>query len=398
MTTTLLIANPSADVYGSDLQMLQTVSAMCTRGWRVIVVMPDDGPLVPMLTERGAEVEFLSFPVLRRSNASAAGILALAANIARALPRMRRLLEAVAPDVVYVNTVTIPWWLAVARSVRIGVVCHVHEAEAQDRRSVRVALNAPLLAANSLIAISPAVVDATTRDLPALRRRTRLIYNGVPQPDLDLPVVEAASPFRLAVIGRLSPRKAPDVALEAVGELRRAGRDVHLEVCGTPFAGYEWYEQELRARADEDDLAGSVTFSGYVSPVWPALARSHAVLAPSLREPFGNAVVEAQFAHRPVVAAAAMGHLETVQHEETGLLVPPGQSSPMAAAVARLMDDPAFATCLAEKARTHALDRFAVDRYGTEVADLVGSLREGRRRAGSHNGSSTRSREVVRGA
>lgn len=395
MTTTLLIANPSSDVYGSDLQMLQTVSAMYARGWRVVVVLPEDGPLVPLLTERGAQVHFLAFPVLRRSNASAAGVVALSARAMRALPGMRRLLKNVSPDVVYVNTVTIPWWLAAARSARIGVVCHVHEAESQDRRLVRVALNAPLLAANSLIAISPCTVKATTRDLPMLKGRTRLIYNGVPQPDFDPPAIDTARPFRLAVIGRLSPRKAPHVALEAVAELRRAGRDVHLDVCGTPFAGYEWYERELRARADEDDLAGAVTFAGYVSPVWSALARSHAVLAPSLREPFGNAVVEAQFARRPVIAAAAMGHLETVQHEETGLLVPPGQASAMAAAAARLMDDPDLATSLAERAKARSLARFTVDRYDSEVADLVGSQQRGRRHADSNHTSSTRSRESV---
>ncbi|MBO1756833.1 glycosyltransferase family 4 protein [Allobranchiibius sp. CTAmp26] len=370
---------------------------MRARDWRVVVVIPDDGPLVPLLTERGAEVEFLAFPVVRRSNMSAAGIVALGADAMRALPGMRRLLRSVAPDAVYVNTVTIPWWITAARSVRIGAVCHVHEAEAEDRRLIRVALNTPLLAANSLIAISPSVMDATTRDVPALKRRTHLIYNGVPQPSVDVPAVPAPLPFRLAVIGRLSPRKAPHIALEAVAELRRAGRDVHLDVCGTPFAGYEWYEQELRARAQEDDLAGAVTFSGYVSPVWPALARSHAVLAPSLREPFGNAVVEAQFACRPVIAAAAMGHLETVQHEETGLLVPPGEAGPMAASMARLMDDPGFAMALAERARARAVDRFAVDRYGSEIADLVGALRPDRRRARNH-GRSARPREVARGA
>lgn len=398
MTATLLIANPSADVYGSDLQMLQTVSAMRARGWRVVVVIPDDGPLVPMLTERGAEVQFLPFPVLRRSNVSAAGILGLAAHAVRALPGMRHLVKAVGADVVYVNTVTIPWWLTAARSARVKAVCHVHEAEAQDRRSVRVALTAPLLAADSIIAISPSAVEAITRDIPALKKRTSLIYNGVPRPDREIATVEALRPFRLAVIGRLSPRKAPHVALEAVAELRRAGRDVRLEVCGTPFEGYEWYEEELRARAAEDDLAGAVTFSGYVSPVWPALARSHAVLAPSLREPFGNAVVEAQFAHRPVVAAAAMGHLDTVRHEETGLLVRPGQPRAMAGAAARLMDDPAFAASLADRAMARSAALFSTDRYAAEIADHLDGLRRTRRDVFVPSGSAALTAEVARGA
>ena len=42
----VLIANPSPDVYGSDLQMLETVTAVRDAGYRVKVALPSDGPLV----------------------------------------------------------------------------------------------------------------------------------------------------------------------------------------------------------------------------------------------------------------------------------------------------------------------------------------------------------------
>ena len=81
------------------------------------------------------------------------------------------------------------------------------------------------------------------------------------------------------------------------------------------------------------ELAGRVRFSGYCSPIWPVLERADIVVAPSLQEPFGNVVVEAQLAGRPVVAAAAYGHLESITDVETGLLVPPGDAAALAEAV-----------------------------------------------------------------
>ena len=57
---------------------------------------------------------------------------------------------------------------------------------------------------------------------------------------------------------------------------------MELQVCGTPFEGYEWYEAQLRDRAGQPDLAGAVTFLGYVSPVWPTLAEADAFVATSL--------------------------------------------------------------------------------------------------------------------
>ncbi|TKV61711.1 glycosyltransferase family 4 protein [Nakamurella flava] len=379
---TLLIANPSSDVYGSDLQMLETVTAMTEAGWRVVVSTPDDGPLIDLLTGRGAEVIRPRYPVLRRENASVRGMARLIADIMRSLPVLYRTIRQVDPDVVLVNTVTLPWWLLGSRLMGRPTVGYVHEAELGDSRPVKLALNGPLVFAHRLIVISPSSLQAVTETVKRLGERSRMIFNGVPEPTGAVEgVTRREGPRRIAIVGRLSPRKGTDVALDTVGLLRAGGRDVVLEVCGTAFAGYEWFTEQLHERATRPDLAGAVTFSGYVNPVWPVLAEAEVVLAPSLREPFGNAVVEAQLAQRPVVAAAEMGHLVSVQDGETGLLVPAGDAAAAAAAVARLLDDPAEADRIAATARRRALERFSVERYRAEVVELMTEVRSlGRRR------------------
>lgn len=369
---TLLIANPSSDVYGSDLQMLQTVAAARNDGWRVIVAVPERGELTPALEELGAEIRCIPCPVLRRSSSSPRGVLSLGATVASTIPRLVREIRSIDPDVVYVNTETIPWWLAAARAARVPTVCHVHEAEAQDARIVRTGLNLPLLAASRIITISKPAAEAI--NLPSARARAHLIYNGVPGPDGAVEDPPASDPFRFAVVGRLSPRKAPHVALDGVALARSRGRHVTLDVCGTPFAGYEWYERELKTRAERADLAGAVRFVGYVSPIWSTLAQVNGVLAPSLREPFGNAVVEAQLARRPVIASASMGHLETVLHEETGLLVPPDNAEGMAAAIERIMDDEVLRDNLIAHAEKRAIECFSVERYHSQVVEVLTSM------------------------
>ena len=105
---------------------------MIERGWRVVVAVPADGPLVARLQERGAEVRFVSFPVLRRANTSVAGFARMAAEAALGLPRLLRVIKRVSPAVVYVNTVTLPWWLLAARLAGRPAICHLHEAETGD--------------------------------------------------------------------------------------------------------------------------------------------------------------------------------------------------------------------------------------------------------------------------
>lgn len=369
--TTVLVANPSPDVYGSDLQMLESISAMTDRGWRVVVAIPSDGELVPRIRERGAEVIMVHFPVLRRANASLRSFVSMVGDALWSMPRLLRLMRRLNVDVVYVNTVTLPWWLLATKIARVPSVCHLHEAETQDKAAIRKALILPLRLATAVIVISKSALGAMSESDPSLTRKARLIYNGVPRPP-QTPVRPARKlPFHAVVVGRLSPRKAPHLALAAVGLLRQRGHDVTVELAGTAFEGYEWYVSELESRAEEKDLRGSVTFSGYCSPIWPALARADIVVAPSLREPFGNAVVEAQLSLRPVVATAALGHLESIVDEESGLLVPPEDVEAMAAAILRLLEDEPLASRLADNAAERADRLFSTDRYSREICDLL---------------------------
>ncbi|GAB3308223.1 glycosyltransferase family 4 protein [Epidermidibacterium keratini] len=370
----VLIANPSPDVYGADLQMLESVRALVSGGCDVRVVVPGDGPLVESLLTAGAAVGYLNVPVLRRASMSPAGLVRLAAQVGRALPRMCRLLRRERPDVLYVNTITIPWWLVAARLTGVPVVTHLHEAEARDRAVVRRALMSPMLLAHRIIAISNTARDAAVAAVPPLADRIRVIYNGVPSPPTSPSPAGHSAPHRLAVIGRLSPRKATHVALEATALLVARGYDVHLDVVGTCFTGYEWYEEELRARASRDDLVGRITFHGYRSPIWPELAASEIVLAPSLGEALGNVVIESQHSMRPVVATAVAGHRESIVDGQTGVLVPASDAVAMADAAQRLIDDPGHADVIAVAAARSADRRFSTHRYSTEISEFVRSL------------------------
>ena len=366
-----LIAHPSPDVYGADLQMLRTVDALRMNGWEVVVCLPRHGALAPMIIERGADVVIVEYPVLRKSELSPRRIVQLAAAATASLVRIRGLIRARQPALVIVNTVTLPWWIAGARLASTPVICHLHEAEVGMGAWKGRALMSPLVLAKSIIVISDAAMSAMTEAIPWLRSRSTLIYNGVSQPPhMPRPYRPPDRP-RILVIGRLSPRKAPDLALEAVALLRSRGYDVELEIAGTPFEGYEWYERQLRARADCDDLRGHVTFAGYASPIWPHLDDASIVVQPTQYEPFGLAVVEAQFALRPVVASGALGHLETISHEVTGLLSKPGDVESIADNVARLLDNPDEAIEITQRARLEALNRFSTDRYAREVAQLA---------------------------
>ncbi|WP_137293332.1 glycosyltransferase family 4 protein [Nocardioides dongxiaopingii] len=373
---TVLMGHHTPDVYGSDLQMLESVSALVERGTRVLVTLPGEGPLSPLLRERGAEIVVLDVPVLRKSSLTPVGLLTLAARMARRLPAMVRLLRREQADAVYVNTLTVPLWLVAGRVARRPTLCHVHEAQDSGPRLLRAALAAPLLLADRVLVNSEASRRALAEALPPTVRRASVVYNGVAGPPSEPAPAPVATdgPARVAMVGRLSPRKGTDLLVEAVARLVAEGRDVALDLAGTVFAGYEWFEEELRARAGAEDLRGRVAFHGYLHPVWDLLAGSTVVVVPSRHEPFGNTAVEAQLSGRPVVVAGVQGLTEIVTDGETGLVVPGEDVAALAAAIGRLLDDPVRAASLGADGRRSALKRFGTDTYRTRIADEIGTL------------------------
>ena len=373
---TVLIAHPSADLYGSDRVMLETVDALVAAGRRVVVTLPADGPLVQLIEARGARVELCLSPVLRKSALRPVGMVKLLLETARSLPASISLIRRSGAAVVLVNTVTIPFWIPVARLVRRPVICHVHEAEASASSVIKRALALPLLLANKLIVNSRFSLGVLTSSFARLGRKATVVLNAVAGP--EQPTLARAGldgVVRLLYIGRLSPRKGPDVAIEAVNVLRARGVRASLDLVGAPFPGYEWFEQDLRDLVRRKDLGGAVTFHGFQSDVWPHLLSADVVVVPSVKdEPFGNTAVESVLSARPVVVSATSGLQEAVEGYGSAQQVRPADPHALADAIGRVHDDwPTFREKAFQDAHT-AAERHAPAEYARRVCEIVDSV------------------------
>lgn len=374
---TILLAHPSADLYGSDRVFLETVEAFVREGSTVIVTMPADGPLGPLLLERGADVRFVPTLVLRKSLLTPRGIGELLAQTFRGLRAGNRLLREVQPDLVWTNTITIPLWTALARLRGLPSVVHVHEAEGSAKPIVMRALGFPLLFADRLVANSEYSARILRRSYVRLGRRTTVVANGVPGPDRVTPPREhVIEQLRVLFIGRLSPRKGPDLAIEAVDELRRRGIDARLDVVGAVFPGYEWFEAELVATIQERGLGDRITLHGFQPTPWPYLAASDVLVVPSrLDEPFGNTAVESVLAARPVVVSDTSGLREAAAGYGSALFVKPSDSGAIADALSEIrLNWPARSSAALADERI-ASERHSIRSYQDRIIDSTAGLR-----------------------
>jgi glycosyltransferase involved in cell wall biosynthesis len=100
---------------------------------------------------------------------------------------------------------------------------------------------------------------------------------------------------------------------------------------------------------------------GFVPPgeLGPYYERAAVVVCPSRREGYGVVAREAMAYGRPVVATAVGGLVDAVEHERTGLLVPPGDVRALRRALQRLLADAELRARLGAAAREHAQARLS---------------------------------------
>tara|TARA_R110002020_G_scaffold214865_6_gene422056 strand:+ start:12998 stop:14224 length:1227 start_codon:yes stop_codon:yes gene_type:complete len=377
--TTCLVVHPGAELYGSDRVLIESVSGLMAAGMHVTVLLPTDGPLAFLLRETGASVQFAPLLVLRKTLMTPRGLPSLFVGAIRDAIAATRTIGRIRPDAVYVNTVTLPIWPVISWLRRVPTLVHVHEAERSARTVVKRLLYAPLACARAIVVNSAYSRDVIADVYPRMARRAEIVYNGVPGPSGPVPPRERLEePVRLVYVGRLSPRKGPDLLVEAARSLAAGGTRVRVDLIGAVFPGYEWFEKELRGAADEAGC--DVRLRGFHEEMWPFLTAADIAVVPSrLDEPFGNTAVEAVLAGRPVVVSDTSGLREAVAGVASAVTVPPNNAVAIENAIRRIMDDWEGFRRGAADAVQPAHERFAPDAYRARTTEVVSRLVEGHR-------------------
>lgn len=337
----VLVAHPSADLYGSDRVLLESVRGLVASGEQVNVTVPAPGPLVAELEACGAEVTLCDTVVLRKALLSPRGLAQLLPATAVSAVRAMALLVKLRPDTVYVNTLTLPLWSVLPRLLGCRVVVHVHEAEQSAKPLVKRTLAAPLLFAAEILTNSRFSEAVLVAAQPRLAGRITVVDNAVPGPAQPPPLrPDVSNGVRLLYVGRLAHRKGVDVAVAALAELSGRGVSGHLDIVGAVYPGNEAYETELRGSIRAAGIEDRVELHGFHRDVWPFLAQTDIALVPSrLDEPFGNTAVEALLSGRPVIVSDTSGLREAAGGYESAYFVPPSNPKAVADAIEKICAD-----------------------------------------------------------
>ena len=205
--------------------------------------------------------------------------------------------------------------------------------------------------ADLLLTVSEATRADLVRELcPDRPDRVVVVPNGIGEAFLAAEPLPAPRPPHLLYVGRFDPYKNVPLLIEAFARLRKDVPDARLTIIGPPDARYP----EARERARALGVEPALTWSGYQET--PALVeayrRAAVFVLPSRYEGFGLPVLEAMACGTPVVCSDIPALAEVAG--DAAVRVPPDDAAALAAALRRVLVEPALAARLVEAGRRRA--------------------------------------------
>lgn len=119
-------------------------------------------------------------------------------------------------------------------------------------------------------------------------------------------------------------------------------------------------------------VATGIDYLGSTDDVRPQIAQARIYVLPSYREGTPRSVLEAMAMGRPVITCDAPGCRETVEHGVNGLLVPVRDPQALAAAISRLLNDPAEAAAMGEASYALAARKYDVRQVNRAIMEIMG--------------------------
>lgn len=369
----ILVVTHNLHYEGAPQSLLSIVKALDPKEYKFFVCSGTEGDLAEEYEKLGAvivEAGSRIWPHLKSGPE----------DISRNFRQFTNVLKAYDIDLVLSNTLLTHWAVLAADQLGIPSIWCIRESiENAD------SLSAPQRLALQLASRVVFCSNTTREKYKAFSRDNfATIFNGI---DLD-----ALDAFReksstedlhsvydipkdktvISIIGTPCGRKGHHLLLESAKKLAEQFDDLLFLVVGAqPY--FTQYTADFRQAVAQSTPEGLFRIVERTDFVYPYYALSDIVAVPSWNESFPRVVLESMAFAKAIVAFSSWGITEQISHEETGLLVTPGDVSGLTEAFARLIEDPLLRKRFGEAAHEDMHRRFFIKNMTDPYVDLIRS-------------------------
>jgi glycosyltransferase involved in cell wall biosynthesis len=235
--------------------------------------------------------------------------------------------------------------------------------------------------ADRVIAISHAVKDWLVKERAVPDEKVSVIHYGIESEPFSRAQADLRREWGLenktiiGAIGRLEPRKGHDCLIRSMPEIKRANPEAVLVIAGHDPCGYG---HELQRLIDRLGLNQEVRLLGFQRDIPAFLSTIDVFAFATQSEGFGQVVIEAMAAGKPVVASKIAPITEIIREGGTGLFVSPDDPQAIANVVAWLFSHPEEAEEMGRGGQERVHNHFSAKKMAAATLSLYNDVLRGR--------------------
>lgn len=316
-TGTCVFVTPQICQFGAEKSLLSLVSYIKKQGNKVLVIIPEKGPIIRLLEENEIPYiveKFASIVNYTNKKRLMIGTIKRVFNYYKAI-KIGRILKNSNVKFVHTNSVVTDFGVLLSEILKCNHYQHIREFADLDFHMTFELGKKDLLKIQKksakIICVSKAVED----HYRYLGNNLCTVYNGV---SLNNSVknqnTKTDNNFRMVLAGRLGKEKGHYLVLDAMEYLNSLG----ITNVSVDFYGAGSCEKELRDIVNRKGLTKQVNFCGFVSKI-PYKMYDVGLMC-SDYEAFGRVTVEYMLAGLPVIGSDSGATPELVRNGKTGIL------------------------------------------------------------------------------
>lgn len=237
------------------------------------------------------------------------------ARIVKRISNLKKIIKENNIDLVYGQNFKGNYYSALARisNKNIKVICHEHGTAWTNNFITTIITLFWTKMADKIICNSYAAKTMLVKKFRANKKKIKVVYNGVPYKKL---IKVKKYDYHILFVGRLDYVKSPETIIKAIPFIIKEIPDIKLNILGEGNL-----LNNLREIVSQNKLQDKVVFRGNVENVNDYMAKASLLVVPSIREAFGNVIIEAAYQETPTIGTNVDGIAEVIINKETGILL-----------------------------------------------------------------------------
>lgn len=369
----ILYLHASAELYGSDITLLQLVTNINKEEFIPHVILPCDGPLVQKLKDENINVSIIEYPIIRRKEFTPIGIIRYIFNYIKTSNIIKKYCLNNNIDVIHINTLAVLEGIYLRKKLKKPLVWHVHEIIKSPKIISKFLSYCVSKNSDKVVAVSNAVKEHLIASGYFKNKSIDVIYNGIdnsifnPNNDYQYLLQELDIPKNsivVGMVGRINAWKGQTDFLVAIDKILKKYDNVYALIIGSAYTGQEWRVEELKKTISINENKDRIKLLDFRNDVKNFYCLFDVFVLPSiLPEPFGLVVAEAMASATPVVAYNHGGASEIIEDGKDGFLVDPCNTGALFKSIDDLISSPEKMKQMGEIAIEHQKKCFSISSY-----------------------------------